>query len=46
MDTPKTQPAANRVYENFVPDHEWSRDEGRFTVMLPGKCYFKFTITI
>lgn len=37
MDTAKTQEVTDRVYEDFEPYHESDRDEGRFTVMLPGK---------
>lgn len=42
MDT-KTQTAADRVYEDFEPPHEWDKNDGRFTVMLPGKHFFKFS---
>ncbi|XP_039690783.1 inactive protein RESTRICTED TEV MOVEMENT 2 isoform X3 [Medicago truncatula] len=35
MDT-KTQPEADRVYEDFEPYNEWDKYDGRFTVMLPG----------
>jgi len=42
MDT-KTQPEVDRIYEDFEPYHEWDKFDGRFTVMLPGKFYFKFS---
>ncbi|XP_061338204.1 uncharacterized protein LOC133285065 [Gastrolobium bilobum] len=32
----RTQPAADRVYEDFEPYYEWAKDEGHFTVMVPG----------
>lgn len=41
----RTQPAASdRVYEDFVPLYEWDRNERLVNVMLPGKCFFKFSI--
>lgn len=44
MDT-KTQPEADRVYEDFEPYHEWDKYDGRFTVMLPGKMLFQVFIS-
>lgn len=35
MDT-KSQPAADRVYEDFEPYYEWDRDEASIDVLLPG----------
>ncbi|CAL0307507.1 unnamed protein product [Lupinus luteus] len=32
----KSQPASDRVYEDFTPYYEWARDEGNIIVLLPG----------
>ncbi|TKY57056.1 Inactive protein RESTRICTED TEV MOVEMENT 2 [Spatholobus suberectus] len=32
----RTQPSADRVYEDFEPFYEWNRDERLVNVMLPG----------
>jgi hypothetical protein len=42
MDT-MIKPEADRVYEDFEPYYEWDKYDGRFIVMLPGKCYFMFS---
>jgi hypothetical protein len=42
MDT-MIKPEADRVYEDFEPYYEWDKNDRRFIVMLPGKCYFMFS---